>query len=121
MPNSGYNTLPSSSANSNTGYSILGNSAIDNSYSLLPDTNYRIYLLPSVYGAYSNLGSSLNTYISNGSSGLETSYLLPATYGNYPTIYGSHDSEKSRNSLSNSHSLFNYQRNRKAVAADDAP
>ncbi|KAL3994523.1 hypothetical protein ACH3XW_22065 [Acanthocheilonema viteae] len=118
IPSIGYNTVPSASANTGTSYGISGKNAVYNSY-LQPETNYKIYSLPSTYSVYSNLGSSPNTYTSNGNSGLESSYSLPATYNSYPAIYGSYDSQGSINSPSNLYSLSSHQQNRKGVAADD--
>ncbi|CAG9530966.1 unnamed protein product [Cercopithifilaria johnstoni] len=117
IPSSGYNVVPSASASIGTGYDISGNNALYNSYSSLPDTNYKTYSFPSAYSVYSNLGSLLNT--GNSNSALETSYSLPATYTSYPTVYGSYDNQGSVNSPNNLN-YFNYQRNRQITAADDA-
>ncbi|OZC11200.1 hypothetical protein X798_01616 [Onchocerca flexuosa] len=107
LPNTGVNAVPVS-----TGYGASVSNPVYSSYSSLPDANYKTYSLPSNYGAFNNLGLIPSAYTSNSHSGLETSHSLPITYSSYPG-YGS---QNGINTLSN---LFNYQRTRKAVAAND--
>ncbi|VIO94367.1 Uncharacterized protein BM_BM8956 [Brugia malayi] len=112
LPSSSLNTVPT--ASSGIGYGISGSNAIYNPYSSLPDASYKTYSLPSFYSVPPNI------YTSNSHSGLETSYSLPTAYSSYPAIYSTYGSQGSTSSLNNLLSLNNYQRSRKAAAADDA-
>lgn len=114
IPSTGYNTVPSTSTSSGTGYGISGSNSLYNSYSSLPDMSYKTYSLLPTYSVYSNLRSLPNTYTTNGNSDLET-YSLPYTHSNY----GSYGSQGSVDSLNYLHTFPGFQRSRKVVAADD--